>query len=130
MIGNYLRKPHNVFASLQSSSISVDFIKALQAAGAVRTDVDPVVTAHLVEALSYGQLTMVEFKTPGQLPPLSDVIEAVADMMDRWLLPDDGGNSEAGKEAILQIVAVSRERLQFAQGPHARELTRSGVTKS
>jgi len=30
---------------------------------------------------------------------------------DRWLLPEDGGNSEAGKEAMRQIVAASKGRL-------------------
>jgi len=33
-------------------------------------------------------------------------------MMDRWLLPEDGGNGEAGKEVMRQIVAASKGRLE------------------
>ena len=112
VIGNYLRKPDNLFAWMESGSITVDFIKALQAAGAVRQDLDPEVTAHLLETLSYGQLTIGEFKPPDQFPPFHVVMEALANMMDRWLLPEDGGNSEAGKEAMRQIVAASKGRLE------------------
>ena len=45
VIGNYLRKPDNLFASMNSSAFSVDFLRALQDAGAVRKDVDPVMTS-------------------------------------------------------------------------------------
>jgi AcrR family transcriptional regulator len=127
VIGNYLRKADNVFAWMQSSSITVDFIRALQAAGAVRRDVNPVVTGHLLEALSYGQLTMGDFKPTDQLPALSEVTEALADMMDRWLSPEDGGNSEAGKEVIRQIVAASKERLQFGRLGAEQQRTPSAV---
>ena len=36
IIGSYLRKPDNLFAWIQTGSIGVDFIKALQVAGTVR----------------------------------------------------------------------------------------------
>jgi AcrR family transcriptional regulator len=112
VLGTYLRKPDNLFAWMESGSLTVDFIRALQAVGAVRRDLDPAVTAHLLEALSYGQLTIGDFKPTGQIPPFPVVIEALADMMDRWLSPDDGGNSEAGKEVMRQIVAAAKGRLE------------------
>jgi AcrR family transcriptional regulator len=112
VIGNYLRKPDNLFAWMESGSITVDFIRALQAAGAVRQDLDPEVTAHLLETLSYGQLTIGDFKPPDQFPPFPVVMEALANMMDRWLLPEDGGNSEAGKEAMRRLAAASKGRLE------------------
>src|SRR5262249_16785460 len=40
IIGNYLRKPDNLFAWIQAGTISADFIRALQAIGAVRPDAD------------------------------------------------------------------------------------------
>ena len=52
---------------------------------------------HILEILSYGQLTIGDFKPLDQFPPYDAVMEALADMMDRSLLPEDGGNSEAGK---------------------------------
>lgn len=120
VIGNYLRKPDNLFAWLESGSAAVDFIRALQAVGAVRQDLDPEVVAHLLEALSYGQLTIGDFKPADQFPPLPVVMEALADMMDCWLLPEDGGNSEAGKQVIRQIVAASKERLEQVKPPRGQ----------
>ncbi len=130
VIGTYLRKPDNLFAWMESSSITVDFIKALQAAGAVRQDLDPEVTAHLLETLSYGQLTIGEFKPPDQFPPFHMVMEALANMMDRWLSPEDGGNGEAGKEVMRQIVAASKGRLeQMRQAREQAGDTHEGVER-
>jgi TetR/AcrR family acrAB operon transcriptional repressor len=118
VLGNYLRKPDNLFAWLQSGSISVDFIRALQAAGAVRKDLDPAVTAHIIEMLGYGQLTIGDFKPADQSPPFEAVMEALADMMDRLLTPEGGGDSEAGKAVIRQIVVTARARFAEVKQPN------------
>ncbi len=110
ILGSYLRKPDNLFAWLESSSISADFIRAMQAAGAVRPELDPEVTAHIIEVLGYGQLTIADFKPPAQIPPYEAVTKAIADMMERLLTPEDGGNSEAGKIVIRQVAAAVRAR--------------------
>ena len=112
VIGNYMRKPDNLFAWVQSGSIGVNFIRALQAAGSMRQDLDPVITAHILEMLSYGQLMIEDFKPPDQIPPYDAVMEALADMMDRMLTPEDGGNSDAGKAVIRQVVAAGRAQLE------------------
>lgn len=39
-------------------------------------------------------------------------MEALADMMDRLLLPEHGGDSEAGKAVIRQLVAASRAQFE------------------
>lgn len=118
VLGNYLRKPDNLFAWMQSGSISVDFIRALQAAGAVRPDLDAAVTAHIIEMLGYGQLTIGDFKPADQSPPYEAVMEALADMMDRLLTPEDGGDSEAGKAVIRQIVVAARARFAEVKPPN------------
>jgi AcrR family transcriptional regulator len=112
LVGNYLRKPGNLFASMQSSSMSVDFLKALQAAGAVRKDIDPVVMSHIMDMLSYGLVTVQDFRQPDEMPPYEVVMETIADMLDRLLTPEDGGNSEAGKAVIRQITAASRAQFE------------------
>lgn len=120
VLGNYLRKPDNRFAWLQSGSISADFIHALQEAGAVRPELDPQVTAHIIEVLGYGQLTIGDFKPAEQSPSFDAVMEMIADMVDRLLTPEDGENSEAGKAVIRQIVATARAR--FAEMKPRRTL--------
>lgn len=118
VLGNYLRKPDTLIDQMASAESTIDLIKALQVAGAVRQNLDPEVTAHLLEILSYGQLTIADFKLADQIPPFPVVMEALAGMMDRWLLPDDGGNSEAGKEVIRQVVAEMKRRIEQMRLSH------------
>ena len=119
VLGNYLRKPDTLVDQMESAAGTIDLIKALQVVGAIRQDLDPEVTAHLLETLSYGQLTIADFKPSDQIPPFPVVMEALASMLDRWLLPDDGGNSEAGKQVFRQMAVARKEQLE--QMRRARE---------
>lgn len=112
IVGSYLRKPGNMFASMQSSAVSVDFLRALQEAGAVRQDVDPLLMSHIMDIISYGLITAGEFRQPDELPPYETVMETLADMLDRLLTPEDGGDSEAGKAVIRQLAAVARQQFE------------------
>ncbi len=112
VIGNYLRKRDNLFARMESAVNAPDYFKALQAAGAIRRDIDAAVIVHIVEMLSYGQLTIGDFKPLADFPPYDAVMTALADMMDRALRPEGGGNSEAGKAIIRQITAAARAQLE------------------
>jgi AcrR family transcriptional regulator len=120
ILGSYLHKPDGMLASLESSSISPTLIQALQEAGTVRKGIDPVVTAHILDMLSYGQLTIGDFKPTDTFPPYEVVMETMADMMDHWLTPEDGGDSEAGK-AVLRKIGAEAEA-QFEQMKQAKEL--------
>ena len=129
VIGNYLRKPNNVFAGMQSGLNHADFTRALQAAGAIRQDIDAGVIAHIIEMLAYGQLTIGDFKSANEFPPYEAVMEALADLMDRALLPEDGGNSEAGKAIVQQITAAARAELEQSRQAEDMNATISrGVT--
>ena len=112
VIGNYLRKPDNLFTRMQSGVNTTGVFHALQAAGAIRQDIDAAVIIHIIEMLSYGQLTIGDFKPLDQFPPYDAVMEALADMMDRALMPEDGGNNEAGKAIIRQITAAARAQME------------------
>lgn len=112
VVGSYLRKSGNMFASMQSSSVSVDFLRALQEAGAVRSDVDPRLMSHIMDVISYGLVTVGDFRQPDELPPYETVMETLADMLDRLLTPEDGGNSEAGKAVIRQLAASARQQFE------------------
>lgn len=118
MVGNYLRKRDNIFTRMLSGVNTVAFFQALQAAGAIRQDIDAAVIEYIVEMLSYGQLTIGDFKLAGQSPPYDAVMAAVADMMDRALRPEqrDGApgteDSEAGKVIVQQITAAARTQME------------------
>lgn len=112
MIGNYLRKPDGFSARMASGLNTADFVHALQAAGAIRRDIDAAVVAHILESLSYGQLTIGDFRPPDQFPPYEAVMEALAYMLDRALLPEDGSHSEAGKAVFRQMTAAARAQME------------------
>jgi AcrR family transcriptional regulator len=128
VMGNYLRKRDNLFAKMLSGVNTVAFFQTLQAAGAIRQDIDAAVIEHIVEMLSYGQLTIGDFKPPGQFPPYDAVMEALADLMDRALLPEGGSNSEAGKAIIRQITAEARAHLeQIKRDRDAKQTSSQGA---
>ena len=129
VIGNYLRKRDNLFTQMNSEVDTTGFFQALQAAGAIRQDIDAAVILHIVEMLSYGQLTIADFKPPDQFPPYDAVMEAMADMMDRALMPADGGNSEAGKAIVRQITAAARVQIErIKQAKDIRQAIHQGAT--
>ncbi len=131
MIGNYLLKPDNLFARMLAGVNTPDFFRALQAAGAIRQDIDTAVIVHIMEMLSYGQLMIGDFKPLDQFPPYDAVMEALADIMDRALAPKGGGNSRAGKAILRQITAAARaqmERIKQAQdAKDAKQRRRHGA---
>jgi len=129
VVGNYLRKRDNLFAQMYSEVNTPGFFQALQAAGAIRQDIDAAVILHIVEMLSYGQLTIGDFKPLDQFPPYDAVMEALADIMDRALRPEDAGtgaNSEAGKAIVRQITASARAQME--QIKQTRERSSQGAT--
>lgn len=112
VMGSLLRKRDNLFAHMLSAVNTLEFFRTLQTAGAIRTDIDAAVILHVVELVSWGQLTIGEFTSADQSPPYDAVMEALADMMDCWLQPAAGGNSEAGKAIVRQITASARAQLE------------------
>ncbi len=114
VFGRYLRKPGNLFESLQSSSLWAVTLRALQAAGAVRQDIDPQAMAHIMNALAIGLLAIEENKNAGESPPFDQVLETVAIMMDRTLTPEGGGNQEAGKAVLVQLATAARSQFEQA----------------
>ena len=135
VVGNYLRKRNNIFTQMLSGVNTLAFFQALQAAGTIRQDIDAAVIEHIVEMLSYGQLTIGDFKPADQSPPYDAVMEALADMMDRALRPAqrDGPpgteDSEAGKVIVQQITAAARAQIeQIKQAKDMKEKIRNGAT--
>ncbi|MCB0128879.1 MAG: TetR/AcrR family transcriptional regulator, partial [Caldilineaceae bacterium] len=54
VLGNYLRKPDNLFANMTAPGLLDEMIVALQEAGVVRRDLDPRLVTHLMDMIAYG----------------------------------------------------------------------------
>ena len=114
ILGNYLRKPDNFFRKYraqQQESERYVFVKMMQEAGAVRQDIDARVIAHIMDILAFGLVGMDDVLPRENIPPIEAIIEGVAAIMDRALTPEDGGNPEAGKAVLRQIVEASRAQM-------------------
>ncbi len=131
VMGNYLRQTDSVAARMASGLNTSDFVRALQAAGAVRQDVDAAVLGHILEILSYGQLTIGEFRPTDQFPPYDTVIDALANLLDRALLPEGADSSDAGKAFFRQLAATARAQMeqiaQLAEEPPSQSQEHSGA---
>jgi AcrR family transcriptional regulator len=115
IFGNYLHRADNLFASMQASSFGADLLRQLQAAGTVRADVDTHVFSHLMDLMSYGLLNADELSPTENQPPLELIMETMAEMLDKMLTPEDGGNLEAGKAVMHQFAATAAQALQTAK---------------
>ncbi len=111
VLGNYLRKHINLFQSTRPYQLTrYTFIKQMQAVGAVRQDIDAKVITHIMNMFSFGLVSMDTIVPPVEIPATDDLILGIAEIMDRALTPENGGNSDAGKVILKQIVADARLR--------------------
>jgi TetR/AcrR family acrAB operon transcriptional repressor len=125
VLGSYLRQPNNFFQNPDRIQANrYEFVKMMQEAGAVREDIDAQVVAYIMNLLLYGLVAMGDIMPQEDMPPLDTVIEGIAEIMDRALTPTTGGNSEAGKQVVQQIVAARLQRHE-AEGNAAAEETRN-----
>lgn len=111
IFGNYLHRPQNLFTASESPALRVEFLQAMQAAGAIRRDVDPQVMSHIMDMLSYGLVGLPTIKSAQQIPPFDAVMDAIAEMMDRMLTPAEGDPGAAGKRVIRDLAATARTQL-------------------
>lgn len=77
ILGTYLKQPGNFFEKQQHSGMRHEFIMLMQQADAVRKDVDPQVTAHIMDIFSYGLVVIQDFKPQSDIPATDAVIKAL-----------------------------------------------------
>lgn len=121
VLGAYLRKPGNLLASMQSSSAWLETLRAMQAVGVVRQQLDPSVITCLMDMLSYGLVNVDTIMSSDDVPPFEVLIETMAAMMDSFLTPEDGGNREAGKALMLRLAAQARAQFDRAKAARSQE---------
>lgn len=109
--GTYLRKPGNIFEGLPTTSMTHGFLQAMQDAGVVRQGVNIAAMASILDTLSYSLLEHQSVGTRESTPSSEEVMETIAEMVDRTLTPEDGGNLEAGKAVLRRLADDARRAL-------------------
>jgi AcrR family transcriptional regulator len=108
--GKYLRKPGNLFARLPKSPTS-DFLRAMQEAGAVRQDINLAAMTFILDTLTPAILetTLSSVRdeprrdfAPASRPSYDELLETIAEMLERMFTPAEGANLEAGKALLCQ----------------------------
>lgn len=100
VLGNYLHKPDNLFANMTAPGLLDEMVVALQEAGVIRRDLDPLLITHLMDMISYGLVGLPDQKAADAIPPFDALMETIAEMLDRLLTPPTGADSAAGKRVI------------------------------
>lgn len=110
IIGDFMQRSNFPFAD--AKAFSTEFIEHLQAAGLVRTDLEPMMLVYLLSMIRYGLLMVDDILPPDYIQSLDAVGQVLPDILERAFAPPGGGNKEAGKQAIRDFVAASRQILQ------------------
>ena len=91
---------------------------------AIRQDANARIVAHIMNMLAYGLVAMGQIMDASDTPPTHEIIEGIADVLDRALTPESGGHSDAGKGIVLGMVeARAKAKDASARGRSARSKT-------
>jgi AcrR family transcriptional regulator len=110
VLGAYARRDMGRFSLKMQTN--TELLKMMQQAGAVRQDIKPEVIAHIMNMLAYGLVGMDDVVHVADTPPIEDLIEGIAELLDRALTPPEGGNSEAGKQVVRTLMEAAKQQLQ------------------
>jgi AcrR family transcriptional regulator len=75
-------------------------VQRLQAAGVIRADLPDGVLNHVLVLISVGLFSIGELLPEDVAPPLEEVVDALAQIVERSLAPPDPGDSAQGKLAL------------------------------
>lgn len=106
VLGRYVQQAASGMPALAGQSLWLLALGELQAAGAIRAELDLQVIAHILDLLAFGLMHGDSLADSAASPPFEHVLPTIALMLDRLLLPDDGGNLVAGT-AIIQALAAN-----------------------
>jgi AcrR family transcriptional regulator len=119
--GRYLRKPGNIFSGMQSASMTRELMQAMQDAGAIRKSINIPAMAYIVDVLANGMVSQGSGIHQQDAPAYEELLETVAEMFDRMLTPEDGGNLEAGKQVLRQMAEAARAHFEQMETPKERQ---------
>lgn len=115
VLGDYLRRLGPDYYQMRFEAARA-LVERLQAAGLVRSDLRPEAIAYLLTMVSLG-LASAGTLIPAAIAPAPDeVAEALADVVQRGLAPEGGGDREAGKRFVRAYLAEVIRRYEQLRG--------------
>jgi TetR/AcrR family acrAB operon transcriptional repressor len=92
-----------------------ELLQLMQQAGVIRADLDLKIVAYTLDYMAYGLLNVEDIVPPEEAPAFGDVVNFFAEVMEKTLLPPDGGNKEAGKAIIMKLITAYKAQLVAQQ---------------
>lgn len=106
VLGSFLRTDSRLLQQKLAANTAI--FQMMQAAGAIRDDIAPGVLAYLLNLFAVGFVNSGEAIAPQDMPDMDEAMDALGRLLDRGLAPEDGGNREAGRAIIAQVVEQMR----------------------
>lgn len=113
VLGGFMRRDTGMLH--RKSVASGELFAMLQAAGAVRADIDAHTLAYLMNIFAVGFVHIEDYSDPADVIAVEATLEGLGALLDRALMPEGGGDREAARAIIRQIVALMRQQIKQAQ---------------
>jgi TetR/AcrR family acrAB operon transcriptional repressor len=101
--GSFLQRSRLPLMEMKRQS-RLPLLRQMQAVGAFRQDLDIEAASYLIDMLGYGFVMIEDIIPADEAPPLDRVLTTMADMLEQFLMPADGGNREAGRKVMMQVI--------------------------
>ena len=111
MIGGMLQRRGIEAMFTQRIQMFMVFFKQMQDAGVVRNDIDPLTMTYLMNSLQYGLIHFDDIIPESHTPEIDGALLMMVDMFEKYIIPEDGGDSEAGKRVLRQFMTQIRHLL-------------------
>lgn len=99
VLGNYVRR-RGPMVYVRPYLLNRAFVRQLQAAGLIRTDMRDDVINHVLMLISIGLFSIGELIPQEHSPPFEEVADALAEMVQRAMESAHPGDPERGKQAL------------------------------
>jgi len=109
MLGSILQRLGIEQIYLRRMQMAQAFFKQMQAAQLARQDIDPKTLAYLLNTLHFGLIHMSELIPDEHAPPIDEALGMMVAMIDRFVTPEGGGDSAAGKRILREFMSEIRQ---------------------
>ena len=117
MLGSMIQRLGETEMFVQRQAMFLHFFSAMQAANAVRKDIDAHALTYLMNSMQFGLIHFAEVIPPEHTPELSRVWEVMVEMVERLVTPEDGGDAEAGKVVVKHVMEQIKRQLDAFEKP-------------
>jgi AcrR family transcriptional regulator len=111
VLGDAVRRLRKGQDFAQSMAIMEHFVSQFQEANLIRKDMPPDAVIYFLGIVRYGLLMVDDVLPDGHQISLEQFGPVLAELLQRALEPEGGGDREAGKRAIARILQLSRQML-------------------